>query len=311
MATGLNFQTQTIINSNLDPDSNDAVLFKGADGVLRIKRDFVFEKSGVKAIRRAKGEKAVKCKATIDFTKIITEAVTEKTYYRLDIYIKLEGSEAFIYSTQYDYKGLPFWLEFTANVGDTATTIAENVAKTIKKDRLFLIDKDLMKVTVNAGVLTLEGAGEYQRFSKIKLSTFDIFDDDKTILASLDFGEAIKVTERGKNAFGTYSQIIKDLRLPTATNYQWSHIRQVETPIVGAIYDQYIIEYVGPATNDGLACVGQKLETHTTHVFWVKNDTELITAWETALAEIDPDAVGILDENIAPTLAERVSKLEA
>ena len=58
MATGLNFQTQTIINSNLDKDSsvlteagqNNTYLFKSGkskiDGVekdvLRIQRDFVF-----------------------------------------------------------------------------------------------------------------------------------------------------------------------------------------------------------------------------------------------------------------------------
>ena len=43
---GLNFQTQTIINSNLDPDSGkDVKLFKAADGVLRIKRDFDFYKN--------------------------------------------------------------------------------------------------------------------------------------------------------------------------------------------------------------------------------------------------------------------------
>ena len=51
---GLNFQTQTIINSNLDPDSGKGVvLFEGkkekVDGVekdvLKIKRDFLFVKA--------------------------------------------------------------------------------------------------------------------------------------------------------------------------------------------------------------------------------------------------------------------------
>lgn len=83
MATGLNFQTQTIINSNLDPDSSklngkgtdNTYLFKSGktniDGVevdaLKIKRDFVFVKDCVKAIRKRAGYNAVMCKATIDF----------------------------------------------------------------------------------------------------------------------------------------------------------------------------------------------------------------------------------------------------
>ena len=49
---GLNFQTQTIINANVDKDSNNAVLFEKAsvkvDGVtkdvLKVKRDFLFVK---------------------------------------------------------------------------------------------------------------------------------------------------------------------------------------------------------------------------------------------------------------------------
>ena len=96
----------------------------------------------------------------------------------------------------------------------------------------------------------------------------------------------IALKERGANSFGTYSQIVKDLRLPTAANYQWTHVRQVETPIVGAIYNQYIIDYCAPATNEPLAVVGGRMDSHTTHVFWVKNDAALIKEWETALKTI-------------------------
>ena len=73
---GLNFQTQTIINSNLDPDSGkDVKLFEAADGVLRIKRDFNFYKNKdgygkVCAIRKREGYNAKLCKATVDFSKL-------------------------------------------------------------------------------------------------------------------------------------------------------------------------------------------------------------------------------------------------
>jgi hypothetical protein len=106
--------------------------------------------------------------------------------------------------------------------------------------------------------------------------------------------------ERGENSFGTYSQIVKDLRLPTAANYQWTHVRQVETPIIGAIYNQYIIEYCAPAVNDGLHAVGQRMDSHTTHVFWVNQ--EIAKEWETALAVIDPDGGALDTENVATEL---------
>lgn len=307
MATGLNFQTQTIINSNLDPDSSKlngkgTYLFKSVktniDGVevdaLKIKRDFVFVKNCVKAIRKRAGYNAVMCKATINFADPTLSAALKaggaKTYCRLDIYLGVEGAEPYIYSTPLVQKGMPFWIEFTVKQADEAATIAKNVADMLKKNHVFLCDKDLINVSVSDGKLILEGATEYQRFRKIEISTFDAYDDYADKVAELDPTKTaatdIKLDERGKNSFGTYSQIIKDLRLPTAANYQWTHIRQVETPIVGAIYNQYIVEYEAPATNDGLHAVGQRMTSHTVHVFWVKNDAELISAWETALGTV-------------------------
>ena len=325
MATGLNFQTQTIINSNLDPDSSklngkgtdNTYLFKSdktnIDGVevdaLKIKRDFVFVKDCVKAIRKRAGYNAVMCKATIDFADSALLAALKaggaKTYCRLDIYLGVEGAEPYIYSTPWVQKGMPFWIEFTVKEADEAATIAKNVADMLKKNHVFLCDKDLINVSVSGSKLILEGATEYQRFRKIEISTFDTYDDYADKVAELDPTKTaatdIKLDERGKNSFGTYSQIIKDLRLPTAANYQWTHIRQVETPIVGAIYNQYIVEYEAPATNDGLHAVGQRMTSHTVHVFWVKNDADLISAWETALGTVgtvvDVDATSGGDED--------------
>ena len=325
MATGLNFQTQTIINSNLDPDSSklngkgtdNTYLFKSGktniDGVevdaLKIKRDFVFVKDCVKAIRKRAGYNAVMCKATIDFADSALLAALKaggaKTYCRLDIYLGVEGAEPYIYSTPWVQKGIPFWIEFTVKEADEAATIAKNVADMLKKNHVFLCDKDLINVSVSGSKLILEGATEYQRFRKIEISTFDAYDDYADKVAELDPTKTaatdIKLDERGKNSFGTYSQIIKDLRLPTAANYQWTHIRQMETPIVGAIYNQYIVEYEAPATNDGLHAVGQRMTSHTVHVFWVKNDSDLISAWETALGTVgtvvDVDATSSNDED--------------
>ena len=305
---GLNFQTQTIINSNLDPDSGNAgkevKLFAVAENALRIKRDFVFAKDDargkVMAIRKAEGYEAEPCVATIDFSAIAEiqpSAEEPKKYCRLDIYLGVERAEPFIYATPWVQKGMPFWVEFTVTEKNKGA-IAEVVAEMIKKNHLFLVDKDLLHVEAEGNVLTLTGATEYQRFRNVEVRTFAATDDYAELVGELAKikdgkvaeGEAVCEVERGKNAFGTYSQIVKDLRLPTAANYQWTHIRQVETPIVGAIYNQYIIEYCAPSTNEGLGAVGARLESHTTHVFWVKNDADLIAEWEEALAAIGFEA---------------------
>ena len=309
---GLNFQTQTIINSNLDPDSGKGVvLFESkkekVDGVekdvLKIKRDFLFVKDNVDCIRRRKGYEAELCKATIDFTKLTSVIPTDHAvnYLRLDIYIGIEGAEPYIYSTPWYHKGKPFWVEFLAKKGDNAQALADRLEKTIKSNHIFQVDKDLIKVTNNAGILTLEGATEYQRFRKVTLNIFEANADYADLVTELNPNEivasdAIALVTKGKNAFGTYSQIVKDLRLPTAANYQWLATRKVEIPIVGAVYNQYIIEYHAPANSHPLSVVGGRLDSHTTHVFWVKNDTELVTAWENALKTLsdiidsDPNA---------------------
>lgn len=321
---GLNFQTQTIINSKFDKDSNNAVLFEApenvkVDGVvkdvLKVKRDFLFVKDNVKAIRKAAGHDATMCEAVIDFgalaTKLLPSGAT-KAYCRLDIYLGVEGAEPFIYSTPWVQKGIPFWVEFTVTANNKAN-IAQHVADMIKANNLFQIDKDLLNVEVVAPAsgntptnkLKLTGATEYQRFRNIEISVFDATSDDAEKVASLKNGDFATGYVFGENGFGTYSQIVKDLRLPTIENSHWLHIRQAETPIVGAIYNQYIIEYAAPASNEGLACVGQKLESHTTHVFWVKQDTELVTAWETALGKVGT----IVDVNATAT-TEPASVLE-
>ena len=300
---GLNFQTQTIINSNLDPDSGKGVVLfeskkENVDGVekdiVRVKRDFLFVKDNVDCIRKRKGYEAELCKATIDFTKL-TEGTNNLVptdgvnYCRLDIYIGIEGAEPYIYSTPWYHKGKPFWVEFIVKNGDQAKDIADRVEKTIKSNHVFQVDKDLIKVTNNgAGLLTLEGATEYQRFRKIEINIFEADADYANLVTELNTNkvvasDAIALVTKGKNAFGTYSQIVKDLRLPTAANYQWLATRKVEIPIVGAVYNQYIIEYHAPANSHPLSVVGGRLDSHTTHVFWVKNDTELVTAWENAL----------------------------
>lgn len=297
---GLNFQTQTIINSNLDPDSGKGVvLFEGkkekVDGVekdvLKIKRDFLFVKDNVDCIRRRKGYAAELCEATIDFTKLTSVVPTNHAvnYLRLDIYLGVEGAEPYIYSTPWYHKGKPFWVEFLAKNGDQAKALADRLEKTIKSNHMFQVDKDLIKVTNDgAGKITLTGATEYQRFRKIEINIFEADADYADLVTELNpnkvvASDAIALVTKGKNAFGTYSQIVKDLRLPTAANYQWLATRKVEIPIVGAVYNQYIIEYHAPANSHPLSVVGGRLDSHTTHVFWVKNDTELVTAWENAL----------------------------
>ena len=108
--------------------------------------------------------KAKLCKAEIDFTTLV-DAIKPKTgvnYCRLDVYLGVQGSEPYIYSTPWTHKGKPFWCEFIVKSTDTAETVADRLTKTIKSNHIFQVDKDLINLTNDgAGKLTLEGANEF------------------------------------------------------------------------------------------------------------------------------------------------------
>lgn len=293
MSTGLNFQTQTFINSNVDVDSakkngkgkDGKWLFRGAneadqvtvDGkkvdVFRVKRDFVFKKPNICKVRKAIAYEPIMTKASVDFNKIFDQLKptgdAKRAYGRIDIYIGLEGSEAFLYANPWVRKGMPLWVEFTVTTSDTATTLADKLAKDIKKDKNFVIEHELIEVEAKSGKLTFTGADEYQRIRNVEVVTFNETEDYTDRVAKLGDDEAIKLDEKGENGFGTYSHVIRDLRLPTVENSYYSHIRQAETPILGALYNQFIVEYKDAASNDGYQSVGNRLDSYTTHVFWV------------------------------------------
>lgn len=296
---GLNFQTCTIINSLKDADSNKDLLTAEGD-VLHIKRDFVFDKNYVKSVTKTEGYDAVPCAATVNFAGL---AVGN---YRLEVFVKYEGAEpAFGANAVSTFKGIPFWVEFSVKEG--TTDIASVVAAQIKKDHLFLIDKDILTVTPAGNVLTIEGATEYIRFKTIQI----VNADTDEVVEEISEGEnaKIKVTQVGVNGFGTYSHLIKDLRLPTAANSSWTALRQDETPVVGALYNQYIIEYCAPAINEGTMFVGHRGMNWTTHVFWVQKGA-VATAWETALKNIDPDGGSLEASNVAASIEDSISELE-
>lgn len=305
---GLNFQTMTIINNNVDKDSKGAVLFEAAGSKFKVKRVGEFDASKVLSARKTAGSNPVMCSATIDFLKLANELSTKftgKQYARLDIYLGVEGASPFIYNIQSPnevLKGIPFWIEFKV---DSGKAMAQAVADAIKRNAIFQCDKDLIDVTTtiatahgepsdpdyvaaDAALLTLTGATEFQRFRKVAISVFDGSDDYSDVAATLDTDTAnnsnaiIKLNTYGANGFGTYSQIVKDLRLPTIENYQPWHIRENEAPVPGELYDQYIIDYKDEASNDGMMFVGQRGESATTHVFWVRQGA-VSTAFATAI----------------------------
>ena len=257
------------------------------DGVLRIGKH-LFEKRWVENIRKAEGHKMELCEATVDLSKV---EFGDATIARLYIYVGLEGSEESIYANDWYRKGMPLSVSFAVGA---AAEMAEAIADTIKTFNVFTKVKKVLDVTASEGVLTIKGTHEHQRLNKIAILVGDkesILGEEKVVAEyELNRKKHAAVTEVnvGVNGFGTYSQLLKDLRLPTANHNHWLSVQKDEMPIVGAIYTQFIINYYAPSTaNPSFTAVGNRSMSETTHVFWVKSD--LVEAFEALLKNIDPD----------------------
>lgn len=301
-----NWTTTTIINK-----LPHLSLEKGGKA-LRIGNK-LFEKRWVESIRKAEGHEYELCEAQVDLDAVKTAidaiaADKRPTVARLYVYVGLEGSEESIYANDWYRKGMPLSVSFAvSDAADMATAIAD----TVDKFNVFTKVKKVLDVTADGTVLTIKGTHEHQRLQKISVLVGDgeIIGEERSLLTPWELSECryeavkgaeaayeaktgVKLVNPGVNGFGTYSQLTKDLRLPTAAHTHWTSVTKDERPIVGEVYTQYIISYYAPSTsNPSFTAVGNRSMSETTHVFWVKSD--LVTDWETELANIDPEGDGL------------------
>lgn len=277
-----NWTTTTLIN---EIPSNKVV----KEGVLRIGKH-LFEKRWVESIRKAKGHKMELCEATVDLSKV---NLGDATVARLYIYVGLEGSEESTYANDWYRKGMPLSVSFAVG---TAAEMGKAIVDTVKTFNVFTKVKKVLDVTTDGeGKVTIKGTHEHQRLQKIAILVEDPASKlgEEKVVAEYEMNRktnaAIAIVNPGVNGFGTYSQLLKDLRLPTAAHNSWLSVQKDEMPVVGAIYHQYIINYYAPSTaNPSFTAVGNRSMSETTHVFWVRED--LVSDWESILATIDPDA---------------------
>ena len=318
-----NWTTTTLVNeipANFVYDENK--------GVVRIGKH-LFEKRWVENIRKAEGKTVELCEANLDLAKVkdaiaANEATKNASVSRLYIYVGLEGSEESIYANDWYRKGMPLSVSF--NVTSDASEMAAAIADTVKTFNVFTKVKKVLDVTAEEGVLNIKGTHEHQRIEKIQVLVEVGAGEEKAVVdyelrpRTARTEPAVSLVKAGRNGFGTYSQLLKDLRLPTAVHNHWLSVQKDEMPIVGALYTQYIITYYAPSTaNPSFTALGNRSMSETTHVFWVKSD--LVDKFEAILANIDPNGGDLNDasdskvekvySNKKKSLVERVEALEA
>ena len=266
--------TNTIVlNSLKDVTTGLDKIVKGS-GNIEVRRVNKFLKSNVSAMYKRAASDPVIGKAEFTITN------PGAGIYRLKLYIRLSGSQNSYYSNDFVFKGKPFVYEFKiASNSTTATDVAKEIKRVIDKIQAFYGDK-YIKTEVNSDKLIIHGVDEYQLFTEAKIQKLNVAANNP--LTNEVFEDVIegKIT-KSVEGFGTYTHILKDLRLPTIEARKFEAVNQEELPVPGAKYNQYIIEYKVDRGLFGGAAVGQQVTSKTTHVFYVLDS--LATEFETAL----------------------------
>ena len=281
------------------------------DPVLRIARDFKFASSNVVAIYKREHNDPELAKVEVDLTTI-----TEAGFYRIAIYIGLtQGSNDSYYANDLVYKGKPFYVEFQVKEAELANkaNLAKKVVAIVKKYMNMQYEYPLLTVTANGTKVVIEATDEYQRFRMVELQMLsdgfnpdcchplDVYEPIDSLVnpfgefpgninyATGDGGHLLK----GKEGFGTYRQIVKDLRLPTGANTRWTRIAIDDVPQFGGKYDEYIVYMCVNRGIMGSDAVGDLVKSRTHHVFYVLHDecNDIIEDWETALLSIAPQII--------------------
>lgn len=266
--------TNTIVlNSLKDVTTGLNKIVKGLDNI-EVRRVNKFLKSNVSAMYKRAASDPVIGKAEFTITN------PGAGIYRLKLYIRLSGSQNSYYSNDFVFKGKPFVYEFKiASNSTTAADVAKEIKRVIDKIQAFYGDK-YIKAEVAQDKLTIHGVDEYQLFTEAKIQKLNIAANNP--LTNEVFEDVTEGTiTKNVEGFGTYTHILKDLRLPTIEARKFEAVNQEELPVPGAKYNQYIIEYKVDRGLFGGAAVGQQVTSKTTHVFYVLDS--LATEFETAL----------------------------
>lgn len=291
------FTTTHVINSDKDLTTGKDLWTPG-ENTLTIKGINTLKKANVTSIYKAVGEKEQLAKVTINLGDTVFDAMKEGDILRLDIYIRpTESDHSSYYANDLNHKGRPFTVEFpwiTDTTPEDVTTAqqatAKNLAKLINKYGLLMFGDKLLTVEWSGATVVLTATTEFQRFHIIDLYKF--IDNGGNVYANewekLPSTDVITINPKGKEGFGTYSYILRNIKLPTTEHLRAFAPKQNEMPIPGAIYNQYTIEYCVNRGTLGTNAVGDQVTSVTHIVLFVKND--LATKFETELNKIAPEA---------------------
>lgn len=258
---------QTYIVNSLPEEKYVKITHEGLGEAIRIPGATELIKSGIVEVR--KSPYLASQDGAVSVT--ITPGTDAKELRRIKLYVKLSGSNNPYYSNALAFKGKPFVYEYKGNLD------ADKIAKLIQKINT-LYNDPYLKVEANGSKVKFTG-DNYTMFTEAVVEKFipnasHINGGEWEVLeTTVEFTAPV-------NGFGTYEQILKDLRLPTVENTGWTST--TDMPVPGAQYDQYTVIYKNKVGVQGSGHVGDLVEAQTTHAFYVNKS---VTTFEDLFGE--------------------------
>lgn len=279
------FTRTFIVNS--DKDSSGVAKWTFGTDFFNFRRSLKFLKANVTGIYKRAYSEPKMAMAQIKLNDLTAGQ------YRLKLYIRLSGSMNSYYSNAFVFKGKPLYIEFEVTSSDNAETIAKKIAAQVKK---FQSMYDIKWVTVLPAVdtIVINATDEYQQFNEANIEKLE--DTTSSVNREYVVVKSAKVATdpefdgtnlivQGAEGFGTWMMLTKNLHLPTYENSRFANMNEDERPIMGAKYNQYIINYkVNRGQVAGAGAVGQEVTSLTTHVFYV--NTLYAESFEAGLKEL-------------------------
>lgn len=275
--------THEVIINSLTRDGHD--VFQASAGVLNILRSgsYKFEHVVDGKIYKTAGYEGKVSSLMFDFTD--TSKFVEDGTYRLTIFTKMPNKFLGEYANANWYEfGKPLMVEFSCVGTMTAEILMNKVASALK---LALPENNQwLKITTgDASKVTVQTKDPYMIFSGVTLEYYEPTACDSCVgyYEMKDLASNVKI-ENGHEPFATAAWITENLRFPSYPNVRYASPNSDELPTPGAIYVMYSFAYdVVRKGLGGLSVVGQKTESITRHIYYVRQD--LAQAFEDAVSE--------------------------
>lgn len=275
--------THEVIINSLTRDGFNVL--QPAAGMLNILRSGSYKLEHVVdgKVYKTSGHEGKVSSLLMDFTD--TSAFSADGTYRLTIFTKMPNKFLVEYANANWYEfGRPLMVEFEC-VGTMNAELLMNKVASALKLALPENNKWLKVSTGDASKVTVQTTDPYAIFSGVTLEYYEPTACDSCVgqYVQQDTAKNFKV-ENGYEPFATAAWITENLRFPSYPNVRYASPNSDEIPTPGALYNMYSFAYDVPRKGlGGLSVVGQKTESVTRHIYYVRQD--LASAFEEAVKE--------------------------